>query len=172
MSSRFPTLATDGGKVVAMMRKWRRRIALGFMISFSLWVIGCIILPKTVAMSRRHRIIAAITSARSVRVEEFDDGKNILATRELDDTQRVMLIRILPAIVPRGLGFSLKLCFVPHHRIIARDAAGVEFLFEICFLCDQAQHTGPSIYDIPAPGSAAVRQLFEQFGIRVADRVD
>ncbi len=84
---------------------------------------------------------------------------------------RASLIRVLPAIVPRrGLPMSLKLCFVPHHRIISRDSDGVEFLLEICFECDQARHTGSPIYDMPPLGSMNLRQLFRQIGVHVVDR--
>jgi hypothetical protein len=134
-----------------------------------LWAVVCLILPETIALSRRQRIVDALVSARSVRVEEFEE-ETILAQYELDEMQRASLVREIPAIVPRrGLPISLKLCFVPHHRIIARDSSGLEFTLTICFECDQAQHTGSSIYDMPPPGSAALRQLFKQNGIRIAN---
>lgn len=151
------------------MRKWFRRIAWCLVV---LGLLVCIVLPEGVALSRRQRLVGALTSARSVRIEEYRD-ETILARHELGALQRASLIQVIPAIVPRrGPPLSLKLCFVPHHRIIARRSDGVEFTIKICFFCDQARHTGSEIYDMPPSGSAALRRFFKQNGVRIADEYE
>jgi hypothetical protein len=157
------------------MRKWRRRIVrclvLLIVLFIVIWVLVGIVLPETAVVSRRKRIVSALGSAQSVRVEKFE-GPKILAQHELDATQRVSLIQTIPAIVSRSLPISFKMCFDPHHRIIARDSGGVEFTLTICFECDQAKHNGSGIYDMSPSGSAALRQLFKQNGVHVADPVE
>jgi hypothetical protein len=150
------------------MRKWRRRIVRCVVILIVISVLVCIVLPEAITRSRRQRIVDALTSAQTLRVEEFE-GPTILAQRELDATQRASLIRAIPAIVPRQSPINLKMCFDPHHRIITRDSDGVAFTLTICFGCDEAQHTGSDIYDMSPSGSAALRQLFKQTGVHVAD---
>jgi hypothetical protein len=152
------------------VRKWRRRITRGLVTVVLLWALVCVALPAAVSRSRRHRIVDALTSARSVRIEQFED-RTTLAQHVLNAEQLASLVREIPAIVSGAL-FSFKMCFVPHHRIIARDPEGVEFTITICFQCDMVQLTGSEPYDMPPSGSAALRQLFQQYGIQVADPDD
>jgi hypothetical protein len=162
-------------KAASIMRKWPRwihwivRCLILLIISLIVvWALVFIVLPETAVASRRQRIVAALASAQSVRVEEFQESK-ILSQHDLDATQRASLILLIPAIVSRSLPISFKMCFDPHHRIVTRDSAGIEFTLTICFECDQAQHTGSQIYDMSPSGSAALRQLFKQNGVHVAD---
>jgi hypothetical protein len=143
------------------MRKWLRRLALAAGVLVGLAVVVSVVFPWWVARSRRHLLVDMLQSAQSVRIEEFDDSGKTILTRDLDGAQRQALIGIIPGIVPRGFPMSFKLCFVPHHRIIARSADGSEFEITICFQCDQAMHTGSTVYDMPPSGSATLRKFIE-----------
>jgi hypothetical protein len=150
------------------MRLGHRRIVRWLATVLAVWAVLGIALPGGIMLGRRHRILTAMRSAESVRLEEFqEEGGRVLARHELDAAQRAALIHILSAILPRGFPYSLKFCFVPHHRIVARAADGTEFTLTICFGCDQAQHTGSAIYDMRPAGSAALRVFFEENGVRV-----
>lgn len=124
---------------------------------------------ETRYVTRLHRlqqITTALKSAQSVRVEEFHHGQ-VLVRRELNATQRAVLLGIVPAILPKGAQCSTLSCFIPHHRIIARQPDGTEFPITLCFGCSQAQHADSPIYDMPPNGSAEMRTFMEQNGVRV-----
>ncbi len=145
------------------MQKWRRRIVRWLAVALGLWCFFCLVFPYGIMLGRRHQIVSAMKSAESVWIEEFLElHGSIITHKKLDKAQRDQLIRILPSILPRGLPVSLKLCFDPHHRIVARAADGTEFTLTICFGCDQAKHTGSALYDMPHSGSEVLRKFFRR----------
>ena len=151
------------------MRKWnRRRIVRWLAIAAGVWGLLFVVWPLGVGWNRKATVLSSMRSARSVIVEEFSDvdGK-VLGRLELDAARRAELLRILPKALPRGFGFSLKLCFVPHHRIIARSPGKPDFVMTICFFCDQAKNQENSIYEMEPSGSQALSQFLRANGIRV-----
>ena len=150
------------------MRFTRRRIVQALAGLAVMCIVLCCASQYTIKQIRCHQMVSAVNSAESVWIEEFrtEDGP-VLARSQLNPSQRLALTRILPTIVPGGFPYSLKLCFVPHHRIVAKSHSGADFTLTICFGCDQAEHTGTSLYDMPAAGSAVLRSFIIYCGIRV-----
>jgi hypothetical protein len=127
-----------------------------------------VVLPAAIRFSRTRRILNEIRSSDSVCIEEFLDG-TVLERKTLDEAQRAALESVLPRIVPHGFPVSLKLCFVPHHRIIMQSSDETMFDVTVCFGCDQARHTDSEIYDMPVSASKSLREFLEANGIPVRE---
>lgn len=150
------------------MQLTRRRIVQALAGIAVMGIVLCCATLYTIKQIRCHHIVSTVNSAESVWIEEFRTGDGpALARSQLNPSQRLALMRILPQIVPGGFPYSLKLCFVPHHRIVMKSRSGADFTLTICFGCDQAEHTGTSLYDMPSAGSAALRAFIIDCGIRV-----
>ncbi|WP_422929228.1 hypothetical protein [Singulisphaera sp. PoT] len=151
------------------MRKWnRRRIVRWLAIAAGFWVLLFVVWPLGVGWNRKTTLLSAMRSASSVIVEEFSDvDGRVLGGLELDAARRAELLRILPRAMPRGFGYTFKLCFVPHHRIVARTPGKPDFVMTICFFCDQATNDGFWIYDMRPSGSKALSDFLRANGIRV-----
>src|SRR5581483_9195884 len=106
------------------------------------------------------QMVHTIQSAASVRIEEFN-GQRVLNQIELDQAQRSELADLLPTILPVGIPFSLKLCFDPHHRIVARRSDGTVYLITVCFECEQARNDDSEIYDMAPWGARGLRRFIE-----------
>lgn len=145
-----------------------KTIYLWFAILTAIFVLLPIVLLRTAMhsrmLSRRDQITNAIQSAQEVRLEEFDDNGKILSRRELNAEQRAKASESIAGDLTGGVPFTLTLCFVPHHRMIARDAKGLEFIFTICFECDEAAITGSGPFAMPTHWRSSLRRLFEENG--------
>jgi hypothetical protein len=148
-----------------------RKIALWITILTTILVILPIVLFQTVIhsrmISRRDQITNAIHSAQAVSLEEFDDDGKILSRRELDAEQRAKANESIGGDLTGGVPFTLDMCFVPHHRMVARDAKGLDFTFTICFECDEAAITGSGPFFMPIKWRSSLRRLFEENGFLV-----
>jgi hypothetical protein len=148
-----------------------KRLALWITILTTILVILPIVLFQTVMhsrmLSRRDQIANAMQSALAVRLEEFDDDGKILSRRELDAEQRAKVNEAIGGDLTGGVPFTLTMCFVPHHRVVARDAKGLEFTFTICFECDEAAITGSGPFFMPIKWRSSLRRLFEENGFLV-----
>jgi hypothetical protein len=118
-------------------------------------------------ISYRDQITNAIHSAQAVRLEEFDDDGKILSRRDLDAERRARANESIGGDLSGGLPFTLDMCFVPHHRVIARDAKGSEFTFTICFECNEAAIIGSGPFGMPIKWRSSLRRLFEENGFLV-----
>ena len=148
-----------------------RKIAIWSAILFVICIIIPVVLFRTVMhsrmLSRRDQIVNALHTAASVRLEEFDDNGKILSQSDLNSEQRVVATESIKGDMTGGTAFTLTMCFVPHHRLIARDAKGLEFIFTICFECDEAAITGTGPFSMPIKWRSSLRKLFEQNGFQV-----
>ena len=152
------------------VRKFAIRSTIGLLIG----LVVCCIVPAVVLRlvmhsrlnSMRDQAVKALQTAESIRLEEFDDSGKVVSRRDLDSEQRVAANESIRGGLGGGAGFTLSMCWVPHHRVIARDAKGSEFALTICFGCDEARITGYSQFPMPTKWKSSLRQLFEQNGFR------
>lgn len=131
----------------------------------ALWVVG---VPTVQALSTRQRVLSAVRAAQSARLEEFGFGGSVLTVAELAPGQREAVARAMPPLPDLGWPGLMLLCFIPHHRIVARDSAGHEFKFQVCFTCDQVRADGGSIDMTPLLWRSP-RRLFTEHNVRVRD---
>lgn len=124
------------------------------------------VVPTLQAFWIRHRVLSAVRSAQSVRLEEFRGGE-VLTKVELTSQQREAVRRALPIVPDIGLPGMIALCFVPHHRVVTRDAAGQESAFTICFGCDEARVERGAIFMTPFLWRSSLRRLFTDHQIPV-----
>lgn len=107
------------------------------------------------------RLREALSSAQSVRLEAFVH-KKVVAQRELDAREREDVLRALSIAPQFPVPLYIKMCFIPHHRMVVRDSRGGEAEYLICFSCDQYRFPGTGIRDMPPGWPAAVRRLYER----------
>src|SRR5687768_3055184 len=107
-------------------RKWPRWLRW-LVIFMACWFI---VIPTIQALWIRHQVLSSVRSAQSVRLEEFR-GREVLNKLELTPEQRKVVRRALPIVPDIGIPGLIALCFVPHHRVVTRDAAGQESAFII-----------------------------------------
>ncbi len=148
------------------MSRRARFIVWGTVIGFAILVAIPFVISFSVKLRWRYQIDNALRSADTVRIEEFERDK-ILSHLELDEAQRAELADILPTILPVGVPFSVKLCFVPHHRIVARTSEGIEFVVTVCFECEQARQNDSVVYDMAPWGAKALRSFLESNGVAI-----
>lgn len=108
-------------------------------------------------------------SAETVRLEGFDDNGDVLARVELDTRQREAVASALPLRPDIGIPGLIAYCFVPHHRIVARDAAGQDVVFLLCFECDELRFQQGPIRMTPLLWRSSLRRLFTDHKIPVRD---
>ena len=143
--------------IIERMFRWLRWFAI-FIICFT------IIIPTLQAFWVRHQVLSAVNSAQSVRLEAFNrfakPPKTI--TVELNAEQRKTIASALPIVPDVGIPFLPLACFIPHHRLITRDASGNEFVFLICFGCDQLKINDGMILGTPFLWHSSLRNLFTE----------
>jgi hypothetical protein len=108
-----------------------------------------------------------VLAAQSVRLEEFGDDGSILTAAELGPAQRYAVDWAMPPLPELGVPGLHILCFDPHHRIVARDSAGHEFVFKVCFTCGQVQANDGPFAMIPLLWYFPLRWLFTTHNVRV-----
>jgi hypothetical protein len=147
-------------------RKRRRRWLWWLAGLLAFWFVG---IPTVQALSIRYRVLSAVLAAQSVRLEEFGDDGSILTAAELGPIQREAIDWAMPPLPQLGVPGLYALCFDPHHRIVARDSAGHEFVFKVCFTCGQVQANHGLIRMIPFLWYFPLRWLFTLHNVRVRD---
>jgi hypothetical protein len=108
--------------------------------------------------------LSAVSLAQSVRLEgfsRFSKPPKIIAV-ELNTEQRKTIASGLPIVPDIGIPGLKTLCFLPHHRLIARDANGKEFGFLICFNCDEMKIDDGMILEMPFLWHSSIRNLFAE----------
>jgi hypothetical protein len=135
--------------------RWLRWFAI-FIICFT------IVIPTLQALWIRHRVLSAVDSAESVRLEAFNRFARPpkIFTVKLDTEQRKAIASALPIVADFGIPGLYTLCFVPHHRLIAHSADGKDFVFLICFTCDEMKINDGNILETPFLWHSSLRNLF------------
>ncbi len=128
-----------------------------------------VVIPTLQAFSIRHRVVSAVHAAQSVRLEEFGDDGAVLTAAELGPDQRKAVGSAMPLLPNVGVPGLMMLCFIPHHRVAARDPAGHELVFRVCFECDQVQVQEGYIFMTPFLWQSSLRRLFTDHKIPVRD---
>ena len=146
-------------------RLWRVLIYVGVaafaLVLLTFWIGTAIMYQK------QKRMAAAIRSAERVTLEEYR-GHETLTLREIAPAKRSQIIDALPFYVIFPM--SLKLCFVPHHRITAATPNVSTNTLLVCFGCDQGKFVNSSaLFDLPPEWSRNLRQLFQQNGVPIRD---
>jgi hypothetical protein len=132
----------------------------------ALVLIWFILIPTINAFRVRHSLAVALDGAASVRLEEFVYGVP-LATVDLPRDKWPQVLAATPIVPDAGWPGSVKLCFIPHHRVVITSPQHQQFAFSICFACDQS-HTKPmGIFATPYLWCTPLRRLFTNNGIRV-----
>jgi hypothetical protein len=126
-----------------------------------------VVIPTLQAFWIRHQVLSFVDSAQSVRLEAFSRFARPpkIITVELNAEQRKAIASAMPIVPDIGIPFLEKLCFVPHHRLIARGADGKEFVFLICFGCDQVKINDGMILGMPFLWDSSLRNLFTEYKI-------
>jgi hypothetical protein len=112
-----------------------------------------------------HIASSVDSSSRSVGCQV----SSVRAKMELTYGQRDAIRHALPIVPDLGMPGLISLCFVPHHRIVMRDAAGQETKFTVCFGCDEVQLADGNIFMTPFLWRSSLRRLFTEHGIPVRD---
>jgi hypothetical protein len=132
---------------------------------FAVFVAGwSTVVPTVQALWIRHQVVSAVRSAQSVRLEEFE-GVGVLSKVDLDVEQRNAVASALPIVPDVGWPDTVRRCFVPHHRVIARNAYGQEFAFTVCFGCEQVMTLRAGIFATPFLWRSTLRRLFNDHKI-------
>ena len=66
-----------------------------------------------------------------------------------------------------GIPGSVKMCFIPHHRIVITNPSQQQLVFTVCFGCDQATVGNSRIFALPYLWSQPLRDLFTSHQIRL-----
>ncbi len=149
-----------------LKRRWLRLLRWPAIVLASL-VIG---IPTLQAFILRFRVLSAVRSAQSVRLEEIGGGDmELLNAVELSPEQRKEVASAMPLLPDVGTFGMFKLCFVPRHQIVARGPAGQDFVFQVCFECDQVRVQEGLIFGTPVFWRSPLRRLFTEHKIPVRD---
>jgi hypothetical protein len=137
--------------------RWLRWFAI-FIICFT------IVIPTLQALWVRHQVLSVINSAQSVRLGAFSRFAKPpkVITVELNTEQRKAITSALPIVPDIGIPGLYTLCFVPHHRLIAHSADGKDFVFLICFTCDEMNINDGKILETPFLWHSSLRNLFRE----------
>jgi hypothetical protein len=129
-------------------------------------VLYVLVVPTIGVFRARSRISSAVASASAIRLEEYL-GDRVLTTRALTSVEFSRIIEAVPATWDYGMPGMMRLCFVPHHRIIITDAPTQRTTtFEVCFSCNQLEFT-TGIIDSPSSWHQPLRQLFLRHDIPI-----
>jgi hypothetical protein len=143
--------------------RWCLRLAVGLVALAVLFVVGLTIASLVVSGQRRKELLRMIASAEKIQMEEFV-GRRVISSNIVNTAAKGEFEKIFSG-GSTGLP-SLKLCFVPHHRIVATTATATNTL-TICFGCDQGRLDNGAIFDLPAKWHAPLREAFRSRGIPV-----
>ena len=130
-----------------------------FFVLFVLW-------PTINALRVRHSVATALQHAKSVRLEEFAFHVP-LASVELPRDQWPQVLAAMPIVPDVGVPGSVRMCFIPHHRVIVTDQQGQPLAFTVCFACDQAHTERMGIFATPYLWCGPLRRLFTDHAIRI-----
>ena len=141
----------------------RHKIITGVSTVFFAFFVGW---PTLYALVIRERTNNALQQAQSVRLEEFV-SEIPLTSVELPKEQWSQITAHLPIVPDIGIPGSVKLCFIPHHRIVITGPDQEKVIFTICFGCDQATVGNSGIFALPYIWSATLQNLFTSHQIRI-----
>ena len=140
----------------------RRSIILGIVLVFFIgW-------PTILAIKIRWQVAGALSHAKSVRLEEFL-GHDVLTSVELPRPEWTQVVAAMPIVPDIGVPGIVKMCFIPHHRIVIVGERGKRFEVVACFMCDQAATTKTGIFATPYLWCNRLRHLFTDYHIRIRD---
>jgi hypothetical protein len=126
----------------------------------------CVLWPTISAMLIRHEVVSALRRARTVRLEEYV-GNRVLTSVELPRPEWSVIVRSLPIVPDIGVPFLIKLCFIPHHRVVFTDENCQFFTLRVCFGCDQLDTESSGILQTPYLWRLSVRRLFSEHQIPI-----
>lgn len=140
-------------------------IILAVCVGAVVLILGLAIMISAHYSAKRHQeLVSAITGATEIRLQEFV-GSTILTNKPVDLSETNALVNAFGG--RHGhLPFSIKMCFVPHHRIITTSQSATNEI-TICFGCDQVRLNKGTICDLPSELHQPVREIFTSRGIPV-----
>jgi hypothetical protein len=116
----------------------------------------------------RFELACELRDAASIRIEQFTEARGpAVQSVELDGPGRDELRRLAPAVHSRSLPIALRLCFVPHHRVIAKRADGTEWTWLICFTCTESKIGDWDPSPMTEKGALRLVEFFRSRGIPV-----
>ena len=146
--------------VSAVARRPKRTVLA--LLGFGLFVAW----PTVDAWRIRHGIAAALREAGSVRLEEFAFHRT-LATVELPRAEWPQIVAALPVVPDFGMPGLVKMCFIPHHRIVVTDRQGGQREFTVCFQCDQLKVDRTRIRATLYLWQGSLRRLFRSHQVLI-----
>lgn len=145
--------------------RWRLLLGLAGFFFLAL-IVG---IPTTLILVTRSQIAKAARNATAVRLEEHL-ADEVLTARTLKSFEFREVIDAIPITGAIGVPGAVKLCFIPHHRVIFTDAAQKEMTLEICFSCGQLQHSKEALVPVPGAWEERLRQLFLRHDVPIRER--
>ena len=142
----------------------KRRIV--FLSAVGLALVLLVLWPTINALRVRHSLAVALQHAKSVRLEEFAFHVP-LASVELPRGQWPQVLAAMPVVPDAGVPGSVRMCFIPHHRVVVTDPQDQSFAFTVCFACDQAHTERMGIFATPYLWCGPLRRLFTGHAIRI-----
>ena len=148
----------------------------------SRWVrrVGCLVIgmsliaafPSGCCLVRggwwRFELANELRDAVSIRIERFAERSGpAVQSVGLDGPGRGELRRIAPAANSRTLPIALALCFVPHHRVVAKRADGTEWTWLICFTCTESKIGSWDPSPMTEAGAVWLVEFFRSRGVLV-----
>jgi hypothetical protein len=165
----YPTIFSA---VKSGVRKFLRSILIILAVCVGAVVLllaSAIMISAHYSAKRHQELVNAITGATEIRLQEFV-GSTILTNKPVDLSETNALVNAFGG--RRGyLPFSMRMCFVPHHRIITTSQSATNEI-TICFGCDQARLNKGTICDLPSNMHQPVREIFTSRGIPIRPPAD
>src|SRR5580704_4610462 len=152
-----------------------RQILRGCLYAFLIIAILALIVPFIVWPSRnaytiRRELVHSLQHARTVCLEEFS-GTNILTVLELSHDQWPQVVSATP-MVPDFDTHLVAACFDPHHRIVAKDEQGKNFVFTVCFECGKVKTEESGVIVTPYLWRSSLLRLFTNHNIPVREKME
>jgi hypothetical protein len=142
------------------------RLSLFALAVLVLWLL--VIWPTLDAFVIRREVRSSLQRASSVRLQEYA-GLAVLTTVDLPRSEWHRVVGAIPVIPDTGIPLLVKMCFWPHHRVVVTDDHGGEFIFRVCFYCDEVATDSSGIRSTPFLWRSSLRRLFTEQKIPIRD---
>jgi hypothetical protein len=146
----------------------RRKLRLMLCAILAVVVFLFLVWPTVSALLLRRELAYALQRAHAVRLEEHE-GSQVLSSVELPRSEWREVIRSFPIVPDVGVPLLVKLCFIPHHRIVVIPEQGEQFIFRVCFDCEQVATESSGILSTPYLWRSSVHRLFTEHQIPIRD---
>lgn len=143
------------------------RVRRAILLLAALFFAVAVFVPGISALRACHRLVSAVGSAASIRLEEFQ-GDSILSSQPLQPELSQSVLCALPLLPDLGIPGIIKPCYIPHHRIIGADSSGAtRCAVSVCFGCEQFAFDDSDVAPTPFSWRQPLRRLFVQHGVLI-----